>query len=381
MSESIYASFIQPTVKRYEDRIDLTLLLFHSIASLFFHFVVRYPLDRLQSAARPLVDRTRKLVGLDRIYADLEVPTDITFGSVDDDAPTVSISDLQPSNVVSPTGISVRQKAARLAAARVAPPSTPSTPALITAPRTISHTSQSKVSREAAPSRPTPRESLALGRVAHATTNAPSRLMTNPTDSRLRVLSDKRVQRSTAPTPESHEPSSTPTFLDKTREEPLAVGLQGSASNPTRPASSTSRPSSGPLRSKASPKTRPNPLSQPPRRIPIARDANVPKQALSLVKSKSTIDLGTKKTSSDARETSRPIKSAPTRRPPTLDSSASTTKTSPSTRRVPSAAERARALRTAKRKEEAVDVGEKRKSVRAIGPEGSKRTRVHIAKD
>lgn len=139
-------------------------------------------------------------------------------------------------------------------------------------------------------------------------------------------------------------------------------------------------------------KVKPNPLSQPPRRLPSARDANVPRPRLTvphaLGKSKSTLELGSAKKSNAPVSTlpTRPTKSAPTRRPPpAVLADHSTTKTmdvgASVPKRIPSAADRAKVIRDAKRREEAVDVGEKRKSVRSIGPEGSKRAKVHIVRD
>lgn len=385
LSDSLYVAFVRPTFRRYETRIDLTLLLLQSIFSLVYHFTFEYPIERVRNVVRPYRTRLSRKVRFGLPIADEptdDVGMDSMLATIDDDAPVVSFADL-PLLVGNDKQVSkVRLEAGKLESKpngvvhspNVREPSAHRAPA-----RDTTNNATARAGRP--PWRLSPSNSI----IALPTTDQ------NTDGAVSEALSGRRAKRSAAPPPEEHKRVTVTgvprpaEFTASRADKPPAVAQRrlpasasvtsiGKASKLKLAAPSTS--SQQPQKSLAD---IPNPLSQPPRRIPLAANGNVPRAPTVLAKSKSIADLAPVKPMVEA-PARRVIKSAPTRRPGA--SVAATTTTAPSTeKRIPSAADRARSLRDAKRREETVEVGEKRKPIRPAGPAGSKRTRVTVARD
>lgn len=336
-SETIYTSIIQPTLQKYETPIDLSIELISSIVLLVYHFTLEYPLIRLQSIARPRIERLASLFssGKGTISTPPSQDTIVDLTHIGDDDPVESVKE------------------------------------------------STKATLQAA----TPRASKVQQLIQSCEKRSPARSS---------LVERSRPQSTRSPVTLETTQSSTNNVIDRTRIKPITklptpAVLAGGSREQARPAASRPRAPVKPSRD-----TQRQPTSRLPapilkgagsiltetRPVPTASEANIPRADQSLVKSKSSSNLKTAKPYVTDITATRPVKSAPTRRIPTKPF-AGDDPNSPRAKKLAHAAERAREIRERRRREPGVTPGEKRPppTMSVVDAPGSKRTRISVVRD
>jgi len=339
-SETIYTSIIQPTLRKYETPIDLSIELISSIILLVYHFTLEFPTIRLQSVIQPRVERLAPLFS--SVKAPIDTPSSkdivVDLTQSDDDDEVKSAKETTAKETV---GV-IRQ----------------STPRASKVQQLIQSCEKKSPALSTRDERP--RSQLTRPAAAIETTHSSTSITT-------------RTQRSKA----------------ISKLPPPAV-ISSSSREPTRP---TSRPR---VPVKASKDTQRQPTSRPPapsvksagsiltesRPVPTASEANIVRADPPLVKSKSSNHLKSTKPYVTDIIAQRPVKSAPTRRLPTKPF-AGDDPNSPRAKKLAHAAERAREIRERRRREPGVTPGEKRPppAMSSVDAPGSKRTRISVVRD